>query len=135
MFAPRAFACSYSSSTTAPAPSPSTKPSRSLSQGRLAVAGSPLRVESARVEAKPPTAYARAEVDADALGVLLSGGEAAVPPRLQSSRHAVVDEEVHAPRFLRRHVRREVEVLHLARDLARKARRIEARDARDARFS
>jgi len=39
-----------------PEPSPSTKPSRSLSQGRLAVAGSSLRVESARAEAKPPTA-------------------------------------------------------------------------------
>ena len=38
-----------------PAPSPSTKPSRSLSHGRLAVAGSSLRVESARGAAKPPT--------------------------------------------------------------------------------
>src|SRR5437868_396118 len=38
MFAPRALACSYSSRTTAPAPSPSTKPSRSLSHGRLALA-------------------------------------------------------------------------------------------------
>ena len=49
-------ACPYSSSTIAPAPSPSTKPSRSLSQGRLAPAGSSLRVESARAEAKPPIA-------------------------------------------------------------------------------
>src|SRR2546430_1915894 len=56
MRAPRRFACSYSSSATAPAPSPSTKPSRSLSHGRLAAAGSSLRVESARAEAKPPTA-------------------------------------------------------------------------------
>ena len=47
MRAPRAFACSYSSSTTAPAPSAITKPSRSLSQGRLARSGSSLRVDSA----------------------------------------------------------------------------------------
>ena len=39
-----------------PAPSPRTKPSRSRSQGRDAVAGSSLRVESARIAAKPPTA-------------------------------------------------------------------------------
>ena len=38
-----------------PAPSPMTKPSRSLSQGRLARAGSSLRVESARMAANPPT--------------------------------------------------------------------------------
>ena len=53
--APRFFACSYSSSTITPAPSPITKPSRSLSHGRLAVAGSSLRVDSARAAAKPPT--------------------------------------------------------------------------------
>jgi hypothetical protein len=35
-----------------PAPSPSTKPSRSLSHGRLAVAGSSLRVDKAFAEAK-----------------------------------------------------------------------------------
>src|SRR3569832_1289466 len=37
-----------------PAPSPSTKPSRSLSQGREAVAGSSLREDSARADANPP---------------------------------------------------------------------------------
>src|SRR5207244_605134 len=56
-----------------------------------------------------------------------------VAPGLKARRHAVVDEQIHAPRFLRRHVGRDVEVLHLARDLAREARRIEARDARDPR--
>ena len=54
IFAPRALACSYSSRTRTPAPSPSTKPSRSLSHGRLAVAGSSLRVDSARAAQKPP---------------------------------------------------------------------------------
>src|SRR3546814_5371351 len=54
MRAPRLRACSYSSSTNAPAPSPNTKPSRSRSQGREAVVGSSLRVESARMAAKPP---------------------------------------------------------------------------------
>src|SRR6185436_12809431 len=54
MFAPRRRACSISSSTTMPAPSPSTKPSRSLSNGRLACAGSSLRVDSAFIAANPP---------------------------------------------------------------------------------
>src|SRR5450759_4771440 len=55
MGAPRRRACSSSSRTKMPAPSPITKPSRSLSQGRLARAGSSLRVESARMAANPPT--------------------------------------------------------------------------------
>ncbi len=54
MFAPRFFACSYSSSTITPAPSPSTKPSRSTSHGRLAVCGSSLRDVIARAAVKPP---------------------------------------------------------------------------------
>ena len=37
-----------------PAPSPTTKPSRSASKGRLARAGSSLRVESAFMAANPP---------------------------------------------------------------------------------
>src|SRR5215213_3232029 len=55
MVAPLAFACLYSSSTMTPAPSPNTNPSRSLSQGRDAVAGSSLREDRARAAAKPPT--------------------------------------------------------------------------------
>src|ERR1041384_1000693 len=55
------------------------------------------------------------------------------PPCLQPGGHAVMDKEIHAARFLRRHVRRDVKALHLARDLAREARGVEARDARDAR--
>jgi hypothetical protein len=43
-----------------------------------------------------------------------------------------VDEQVHAARLFRRHVRRDVEALHLAGDLAGEARGIEAGDARDA---
>src|SRR6266699_3080104 len=38
-----------------PAPSPMMKPSRSASKGRLARCGSSLRVDSARIAAKPPT--------------------------------------------------------------------------------
>ena len=45
--APRAFACSSDSSTRTAAPSPSTKPSRPLSHGREAAAGSSLRLDSA----------------------------------------------------------------------------------------
>ena len=44
---PARSACSRLSSTTIAPPSPSTKPSRSLSNGRLAVSGESLRVESA----------------------------------------------------------------------------------------
>src|SRR5271154_4512419 len=55
MEASRRRACSSSSRTIMPAPSPMTKPSRSLSHGRLARAGSSLRVESARMAANPPT--------------------------------------------------------------------------------
>src|SRR5690606_41009389 len=77
----------------------------------------------------------RAEVDAYALGVLRSYPQPAVAPCLQSGGHAVMDENVHAACFLRRHVLAHLEALHLAGDLAREARRIEARDARDARRS
>src|ERR1700733_3435257 len=55
MAASRARACSSSSRTRMPAPSPTTNPSRSLSNGRQACSGSALRVESARIAAKPPT--------------------------------------------------------------------------------
>ena len=51
--APRALAWARLSSTTTPAPSPSTKPSRSLSKGREALVGSPLRVERACIAPKP----------------------------------------------------------------------------------
>src|SRR6266542_2891058 len=53
MVAPRAFASSARSSTMIPAPSPSTNPSRPLSNGRDACAGSSLRYDSARICAKP----------------------------------------------------------------------------------
>src|SRR5919201_3653426 len=54
MRAPRARARSYSSRIKTPDPSPTTKPSRSLSNGRLARSGSSLRVDSARSTPKPP---------------------------------------------------------------------------------
>src|SRR6185437_6984423 len=56
MRAPRALACSYSSSISTPAPSDNTKPSRSLSHGRLALVGSSLRVDIALAEQKPAIA-------------------------------------------------------------------------------
>src|SRR5215208_7201816 len=59
MRALRAFANSSSSSTSTPAPSPSTKPSRSRSKGRLDPSGSSLRVDSARMAAKPPIPIAQ----------------------------------------------------------------------------
>src|SRR5881392_1748056 len=55
MWLPRRRACSSSSSTTMPAPSLRTKPSRSLSKGRLASAGASLRVDSARSALKHAT--------------------------------------------------------------------------------
>src|SRR5438067_1683409 len=45
---------SCSSRISTPAPSPTMKPSRSLSNGRLAFCGSSLRVDSARIAPKPP---------------------------------------------------------------------------------
>ena len=51
MRAPRASACASDSRTSRPAPSPSTKPSRPLSYGRLAAAGSSSRVDRAFIEA------------------------------------------------------------------------------------
>src|SRR5216110_3673877 len=51
-----------------PAPSPTTKPSRLASHGRLARAGSSLRVESAFMAANPPTP----------IGVIV----ASVPPQI-----------------------------------------------------
>src|SRR6266550_2703115 len=47
-------ACSRDSRTRMPAPSPTTNPSRPASHGRLACAGSSLRVESAFMAANPP---------------------------------------------------------------------------------
>ena len=54
-----ALARSSSSRISMPAPSPTTKPSRCLSHGRLAFSGSSLRVESARMAAKPPMPMAQ----------------------------------------------------------------------------
>src|SRR5690606_15646674 len=55
MRAPRACAVSSASRITTPEPSPMMKPSRSRSKGRLARAGSSLRVDSARIAPNPPT--------------------------------------------------------------------------------
>ena len=54
MRAPRRLACSHSSSTSIAPPSAMTKPSRSRSKGRDAVAGSSLRRESTRMISKAP---------------------------------------------------------------------------------
>ncbi len=54
MRAPRAVARSHSSRTTRPQPSLSTKPSRLRVNGRDALLGSSLRVDSARIDANPP---------------------------------------------------------------------------------
>src|SRR6202030_3472468 len=51
-----------------PAPSPTTKPSRCASKGRLACAGSSLRVDSAFMDENPPTP----------MGVMV----ASVPPQI-----------------------------------------------------
>src|SRR5260370_985566 len=62
------FQTTSDSRMTMPAPSPTTKPSRPASQGRLARAGSSLRVESAFMAANPPTP----------IGVMV----ASVPPQI-----------------------------------------------------
>ena len=53
MWAPRFLACSSSSRIRHPAPSPITKPSRSTSNGREALAGSSILVERAFMAANP----------------------------------------------------------------------------------
>jgi hypothetical protein len=55
-----------------------------------------------------------------------------VVPGLDPRRQSVVDEHIHVARFLRRQVRRDVEVLDLARDAAGEGRRLKARDGADA---
>jgi hypothetical protein len=64
-------ACSSSSSTTMPAPSANTKPSRSLSKGRLAAGGSSLRLDNARAEINPPSAIG-VIVDSDPPVIMMS---------------------------------------------------------------
>src|SRR5215475_5980155 len=64
----RRVACSSDSRIRIPAPSPTINPSRSASNGRLAVAGSSFRVDSAFIDAKPPTP----------IGVMV----ASVPPQI-----------------------------------------------------
>src|SRR3954464_161779 len=79
MRAPRALANSYSSRISTPEPSPTMKPSRSRSKGRLALAGSSLRVESARSAPNPPMP----------IGVIAASEPPAIitsaPPRLMIS--------------------------------------------------
>src|SRR5437773_6526760 len=70
-------ACSRDSRTRMPAPSPTTNPSRPESQGRLACAGSSLRVESAFMAANPPTP----------IGVMV----ASAPPQNHHFRGAALD--------------------------------------------
>ena len=54
--------------------------------------------------------------------------EAGIPDRLDAGGHAVMDEGIHAARLLRRQIGGDVEILHLAGDLAVKADGIEAGD-------
>ena len=74
-----------------------------------------------------------ADAHADALHVARVAVEPGVLHRLHRRDEAVVDERVVAARFLAGQVLRDVEALHLAGDLRRKRRRVEARDPRDPR--
>ena len=58
-----------------PAPSPMTKPSRSMSYGREAAVGSSLRVDSARIAAKP--------------AIVIGWMTASVPPQMTTSARPV----------------------------------------------
>ena len=70
-----------------PAPSPITKPSRSRSKGREARTGSSLRVDSARMAAKPPTPS----------GVMA----ASLPPAIMASASPALDEPERVPHRMR----------------------------------
>jgi hypothetical protein len=58
--------------------------------------------------------------------------DAGVLDRLHRSGDAVVDEDIHPARFLRRHVDADIEATHLAGDLAAEGGGIELGDAVDA---
>ena len=75
----------------------------------------------------PGTEY---EAYAGTIGV--GDRESRVSDRLDASRHAVLHEEVHAPRFLGGHVLRDVEIGNAPGDRARETRRVEAGDRADA---
>ncbi len=72
-------------------------------------------------------AYARADNDADAIGIGLGDFQARVAPRLSARSHAIMDERIHLLGFLGCHVLRDIEILDLTRYLGIKRRRIETR--------
>ena len=77
-------------------------------------------------------ADAGTDIDADALGVLLVTSS---PESLKAWMPAAMPKwikRIHSPRLFRGEVRRDIEILHLAGDPARKPRRVEPGDAGDA---
>src|SRR5438045_430625 len=136
MWAPRRRAASSSSRTTTPEPSPITKPSRSLSKGRDAVSGWSLRVDRARMAAKPPTpgvpgddggnpADAAADVDAHHLAVVGADLEPGVGQGEVGGRHRELDEAVHLLDVFLLDPAQGVEALHLAGEARRMLRGVE----------
>ncbi len=106
---------------------------RARHEERGDLAPAPGHVRGLRLLDQRQAADARADADADALLVAGVVGEPGVRDRVHRRREAVVDEGVVAPRFLRRKVLADVEILHLGRDARRKRRAIETRDGADAR--
>ena len=76
-------------------------------------------------------AHSRTDIQADALGVLRIGLDPRVAERFHGSGNSVMNENIHAPRFFRRHHLSDVEVFHLAGDLGRERAGVEPGDASD----
>ena len=77
-------------------------------------------------------ADAGAHDGAAAIAVFLGEVEARIRHRLDARAHAVVHERIHAPRFLGRDVRGDVEAFDFARETRGEGRGIDARDGLDA---
>src|SRR5262249_41011737 len=80
----------------------------------------------------PQPADPRSADDAAARRIRLGEVDTAVADRLHAGRHPVVHEIVHAPRFLRGQVLRDIEVAHLAAEANGKGGNIKTRDGTDA---
>ena len=84
-----------------------------------------------RVFDQRQAADTRADAHANLIAVFLLQIEAGVLDRIDRRSQPVMNESVEPPRFLGRQPFRDFKAFDFARDLAREARRIEARDARD----
>src|SRR2546425_1176942 len=140
MRASRALAYASDSRTTMPAPSPHTKPSRFASNGRMAFAGSSLRVDIAFIEQKPAIVSGTTMASAPPAIITSASPRWMIlkesPMAWSPVAHAVTTDELGplAPaRFLLVDEGQRVEVPHLAGDAGRIVGGVELGDRAHAR--